>query len=172
MKRVLAAFLALALGIPAASVAAQDSSVVVRDTGQAVPDTLTEAQRDSIREASRPVSPMGALWRSLLVPGWGQAKLNRKLTGAVFITFEGISLGMAMKADRELDYARRTGSERVTSKEKERQDWLFLLGFNHLIAALEAYVSAHLWDFPPDIQLRALPGRGIEGGVTIPVRIP
>ena len=27
------------------------------------------------------ISPLNALWRSMLIPGWGQARLNRKLAG-------------------------------------------------------------------------------------------
>ena len=46
-----------------------------------------------------------------------------------------------------------------------------ILGFNHLMSALEAYVAAHLWDFPGDLQIRAGPGQ-VGGGVSVPVRIP
>jgi hypothetical protein len=118
------------------------------------------------------VSPLGALGRSILIPGWGQAKLNRKLTGAIFITVEAISLGMAIKAANELDYLRRTPPTRADAKANERDDWLVILGFNHLMAGLEAYVSAHLWDFPPDLKLQPMPGGGIAGSVSLPVRIP
>ena len=124
--------------------------------------------------ARAPVSPMGALWRSILLPGWGQAKLNRKLTGALFVAWEGVTLGMAIKSNHELGYLRRTGSSSVRAKEKERQDWLVLLAFNHLFAAIEAYVGAHLWDFPPDLDVRAapLPAGGTGVGMSIPIRIP
>ena len=46
-----------------------------------------------------------------------------------------------------------------------------LLGFNHLFAGLEAYVSAHLTDFPRDLQLQAVPG-GVGASVSIPFRAP
>jgi hypothetical protein len=117
---------------------------------------------------------MGALWRSILIPGWGQAKLNRKLTGALFVTWEGVTLGMSIKTSHELRYLRRTRSGSVSAKAKERQDWLVLLGFNHLFAAIEAYVSAHLWDFPDDLEVRAvpMPGGGVGATVRLPVRFP
>ena len=57
-----------------------------------------------------------------------------------------------------MDYLRRTGSERADSKRQEHEDWLVLLAFNHVFAALEAYVGAHLADFPGDLRLRAVPG--------------
>ena len=124
----------------------------------------------TIRYTRSPVSPMGALWRSLLIPGWGQARLNRRLTGALFVAWEGVTLGMSLKVSRELTYLRRTGSLRVRSKQKEREDWLVLLCFNHLFSAIEAYVSSHLWDFPGDLEVRPMPG-GIGGGVRLPVRL-
>lgn len=115
----------------------------------------------------RPVSPMGAFFRSLLIPGWGQAKLNRKLTGGIFVAWEGVTLGMTLKTSHELNYLRRTGSGRVEVKEQEKEDWIVLLAFNHLLSALEAYVSAHLWDFPGDLEMRAVPG-GVGGQMSLP----
>jgi hypothetical protein len=110
---------------------------------------------------------MGAFFRSLLLPGWGQAKLDRKLTGGIFVAWEGVTLGMALKTSHELNYLRRTGSGRVEVKQQEKEDWIVLLAFNHLLSALEAYVSAHLWDFPGDLEMRAVPG-GVGGRVSLP----
>jgi hypothetical protein len=151
---------------------AQDSTAAPRDS---VPAVVPAAPASTVPDTTYPrgpVSPMGALWRSMLVPGWGQAKLNRKLTGALFVTWEGVTLAMSIKTSHELRYLRRTGSASVGAKSKERQDWLVLLGFNHLFSAIEAYVSAHLWDFPDDLQIRAvpLPEGGVGAGVRLPLR--
>src|SRR5688572_10583652 len=97
--------------------------------------------------ARQPISPFNALWRSLLVPGWGQARLNRKLAGGMFVAWESVTLGMSLKTRRELDYLRRTSSARANDKRQEHEDWIVLLAFNHVFAGLEAYVSAHLSDF-------------------------
>ncbi len=118
------------------------------------------AAADSAVELRRPVSPMGAFWRSLLVPGWGQAKLNRKLTGGLFIAFEGLALGMVIKSSHQLSYMERTGDPNAEAKKGEREDWITLLVFNHLMSGPEAFVSAHLWDFPGDLELRATPSGG------------
>lgn len=184
--RLLLVAIVIALSGAASGVQAQDSvprapdSLPVRDTipvrESAEASRIAEAERarqDSILYGKTPVSPMGALWRSILIPGWGQAKLNRKLTGALFITWEGVTLGMALKSNHELQYLRRTRSGSVSAKEQERQDWLVLLAFNHLFAAIESYVSAHLWDFPDDLQLRAVPvPGGVGGSVNVPFRFP
>ncbi|HEX6105401.1 MAG TPA: hypothetical protein VFZ26_07445 [Gemmatimonadales bacterium] len=118
----------------------------------------------------RPISPMGAFWRSFLLPGWGQARLNRKLTGGIFVAWEGVTLGMSLKTRHELAYLRRTGSARAENKRREHEDWIVLLVFNHLFAGLEAYVSAHLADFPGDLRLQAVPG-GVGGTVSVPFRL-
>jgi hypothetical protein len=113
---------------------------------------------------------MNAMWRSLLIPGWGQARLNRKLVGGIFVAWEGVTLGMSLKTRSELSYLRRTGSARAEDKRQEHEDWIVLLAFNHVFAALEAYVSAHLADFPGDLRFEALPG-GVGAALTIPVKV-
>jgi hypothetical protein len=144
-------------GVRPSMAEAQDSLPPVADT---LATPTAPQPRDSISYARGPVSPMGAFWRSLLVPGWGQAKLDRKLTGALFIAWEGVTLGMALKATHELRYLEATGSGSVKAKKEEQQDWLILLGFNHLLSAMEAYVATHLWDFPGDLKIQAVPIRG------------
>jgi hypothetical protein len=114
---------------------------------------------------------MGAFWRSFVLPGWGQAKLNRRLTGGIFLAWEGVTLGMSLKTRQELEYLRRTNSGRAEDKRRQHEDWLVLLAFNHVFAGLEAYVSAHLADFPGDLRLQATPG-GVGGSVSIPIRVP
>jgi hypothetical protein len=39
--------------------------------------------------------------------------------------------------------------------------------FNHLFSGAEAFVSAHLRHFPPDLRLRAVPG-GIAVSLSLP----
>lgn len=158
-------------------VAAQDSTRTARDSASVTPPVAVPAPKppgaDSAGGSKPPVSPMGAMWRSILIPGWGQARLNRKLTGALFITWEGVTLGMSIKTSQELRYMERTNSAGLGAKRKEKQDWLVLLAFNHLFAAVEAYVSAHLWDFPQDLEIRAAPvPGGVGASVRLPVRIP
>jgi hypothetical protein len=116
------------------------------------------------------ISPINAFWRSFLLPGWGQARLNRKLTGGIFVAWEGVTLGMSLKTRHELAYLRRTGSARADNKRREHEDWIVLLAFNHLFAGLEAYVGAHLTDFPGDLKIRAVPG-GLGASVSVPIRL-
>ncbi len=142
---------------------APDSTIPARTEAPAAPD--------SVPVIRPPVSPMGAFWRSLLIPGWGQASLGRRTAGAFFLAAEGISLGMTISTSSQLRYLQQSGSERAESKSQQREDWLVLLGVNHLLAAMEAYVSAHLWDFPGDLTIQAAPS-GVAGAVSVPVRFP
>jgi hypothetical protein len=122
-----------------------------------------------------PISPMGALWRSILLPGWGQSILRRRVTGAFFVAWEGLTITMTLKSIHQLDYLRTVSTEedaesleRVDSKEAEVQDWAILLAFNHLLAAVEAFVAAQLWDFPEELQVQA----HFDGRLGLHVSIP
>jgi hypothetical protein len=127
-----------------------------QDTTQVVPPA----------DSSHLVRPMGAFWRSLLFPGWGQAATGRQTTGAIFVAWEGVTAMMTLKAQQEANYMKETGSANLRAKRQEVQDWLVLWVFNHLFSGAEAYVSAHLQDFPADLRIHAVP-RGI--GISVPL---
>ena len=113
----------------------------------------------------RGVRPMGAFLRSFVLPGWGQVATDRPVTGATFVAWEGVTIMMTMKAQQEANYFKAIHSANLRHKRQEVQDWLVLWVFNHFFSGAEAYVSAHLHDFPPDLKVRAFPG-GI--GISIP----
>jgi hypothetical protein len=118
-----------------------------------------------------PISPLGAFARSLVLPGWGQAVLGRRGTGAFFVFWEGITLTMTLKAAHQVRYLEDLGDqERLKSKKQEVQDWAVLVAFNHLVAGAEAFVSAYLWDFPVELDTRPLPQGAV--GIGLRVRIP
>lgn len=141
---------------PSDRLAAQDTTVT-RDSSHIV------LPSDTLRKGVR---PMGAFWRSFLIPGWGQAVTGRPTTGAAFVAWEGVAAMMTLKAQQEVNYFRSIHSKNLELKKQEVQDWAVLWVFNHLFAGAEAYVSAHLRDFPPDLKVRAFPG-GI--GVSFPI---
>jgi hypothetical protein len=133
-----------------------------------VPDTVPPVVSDSLR---RPVSPFGAFWRSFLIPGWGQLKVGRKITAGLFVVTEGITLGMSIKANRDLGYLRRIGADSadIAAKARAREDWYVLLVVNHLLAGLEAFIAAQLLDFPAELHVERAPGR-VDAGVSVPIR--
>ncbi len=156
-----AVLLVLAGGVPRGA-AAQD----VGDTTRAVVAPPTRPFLPAPDSAGR-VGPFGAMWRSMLLPGWGQAVNGRHVTGALFVAWEGLTAAMTLKARGEVRYFERVASPLLDAKRQEVQDWLVLWVFNHLFAGAEAFVSAHLRDFPGDLHLRAAP-RGVMLTVPLP----
>ncbi len=119
-----------------------------------------------------PVSPLGAFGRSMLLPGWGQAVLGRRVTGAVFVAWEGLTFTMFLKSLNQLHYQESIGAETVEDKRAEMQDWLVLLVFNHLLSGAEAYVSALLWDFPTDLEASVSPDGEVRVGLSLNLSLP
>src|SRR5437763_12895517 len=139
-----------------------------------VPDTtpprlVTSGALVVATDTAHRIRPMGAFLRSLLVPGWGQAATGRRVSGALFATWEGVSAMMTLKAQSAMHYLKETHSANLAAKRQEVQDWIVLWVFNHLFAGAEAFVSAHLQDFPKDLKIRAFPG-GL--GISLPVPRP
>lgn len=139
----------------------------IRLSAQTPPEALPRVAAAS--DSARYVGPVGALWRSLLIPGWGQAVTGRHVTGALFAVWEGTTIYMTLKAQQEADYFRTSGAPNLDAKRQEVQDWLVLWGFNHLFSGAEAFVAAHLRDFPKDLKVRAVPG-GIGIRLPLPAR--
>jgi hypothetical protein len=125
-------------------------------------DTMRD-RRDSVLMAGPPIRPKTALFRSLLVPGWGQASLDRGTAGAAYFAIEAGSIAMLIFAKKELVVAKRAARDstfvndstlgpppelggRVRVRSQQVQDWAALIFFNHLFSAADAFVSAHLWD--------------------------
>ena len=145
-------------------------------TPRAIPDSVVKTgdslvtrertRGDSIRPKP-PITPGGAFLRSLVLPGWGQAALQRNVTGGVFMTFEGIALTMVWKSSWQVRYAE-ARDKLVKSHKQELQDWLILLAFNHLMSGAEAYVSGHLYDFPASLKFQTLSHDRVGLGVSVP----
>ena len=121
------------------------------------------------------VRPMGAFVRSFILPGWGQAATGRRVTGSLFAAWEGVAAMMTLKAQSEYHYIKESGASNLeAAKRQQVQDWLVLWIFNHFFSGAEAFVSAHLQDFPKDLKIQAVPngaqGRGVGVGVSLPFR--
>jgi hypothetical protein len=149
--------LALVAAVPARPLAAQRT------------DTLRAASALPIArpDTAQPVKPVAALWRSLLLPGWGQAITGRDRAGAAFAVWEGVTVMMTVRAAQERRHMEEAGSANVGSKRQQVQDWIVLWVFNHLFAGADAFVGAHLQDFPGGLKLEALPG-----GLGVRLRVP
>ncbi len=160
----LAAMLA-ALPIPGASAQVADSARV----GPTARVAGTSDTSKAARPIGPPISPRRALLQSFLIPGWGQASLDRNTAGALFVALEATSIAMLVQSKRQLSIAREAARDsvldtgtgtyvanplaaRVRPRKRAVEDWTALLVFSHLIAAADAFVAAHLWDVPIQVQ--------------------
>lgn len=117
-----------------------------------------------------PVTPMGAFFRSLILPGWGQAAVDQPVRGAFYFTMEATSLWMLFKTQAKLDAARRAGDDDLASaRQDQKEDWMVMAVFWALFAGVDAWVSTHLWGFegvvipPPD----GSPGVAVQYSVPV-----
>ena len=142
-----------------------------RDTLITQADTVVSRPVTAI--ARPPISPRRAFLYSLLVPGLGQAKLDRGQAGAVFVGVEAVALALAAKSGKALDAARASRDSvivryiipagggdpepvyevpelgrRIASRRTQIEDWIAVLVFNHLFSGADAFVAAQLWDLP------------------------
>ncbi len=171
LRRALLAFVIVAL-LPPVARAQQPVSI---DT---VPPRL---------ERRAPLSPRKAFVTSLLVPGYAQSVLGRGRTGTLLVAFESVALVMIRESSAGLREARRNLADSVIvsyvdgsgnpairwertpfsralvrSRQEQVEDWIAVLAGNHLFAAIDAYVAAHLWDVPLEVGIRSSQGtRGL-----------
>jgi hypothetical protein len=134
---------------------------------------------DSVARIPRPpLSPRRAFLYSLALPGYSQSKLNRPTTGALFVLTESIALVMLRESAAELRQARRFRTDSLVTigfepngtpitqrsayndrlvdiRRGHVEDWIAFLIANHLFAAADAYVAAHLWDLPTQISVES-----------------
>ena len=166
---------------------APDTVPVVGDSlpvaGDSLPESAVitqaanlEAPADTGQEGEQaPVTPMGAFVRSLVIPGWGQAAVDQPGRGAFYFAAGTFSLFMVIKSQAELDAARRANPpdlERVDDKTGQRETWIVLWIFISLFAGVDAWVSAHLWDFEGEITPPDDGSPGVQFQYNVPVEGP
>jgi len=89
------------------------------------------------------------------------------VAGALFATWEGVTIMMTLRAKQEERYLQAAGSDGLPAKRQQVQDWLVLWIFNHLFAGADAFVAAHLQDFPRELKIEAGPAK-----VTVRLALP
>jgi hypothetical protein len=68
---------------------------------------IDTARIPMIEEAQAPITPRRAFLYSLVLPGAGQAKLNRSYAGASFVLVEAVALTLVHRSAEDLRIARR-----------------------------------------------------------------
>lgn len=128
-----------------------------------------------------PLTPKRAFLYSLALPGFGQSRLDRGSSGALFASVELTALVMLRRVNADLREAKayRTDSlptnftpvgdtvravarapgkytaDLIRTRRLHLEDWLAVVAFNHLFSGADAFVAAQLFDMP--VQLSAVP---------------
>jgi len=134
----------------------------------------TKTKKDSVSFKS----PKGALLRSAIIPGWGQLYLNKPVKSVLFISAEAFVIyktthynkiygyveetkdalgveawgeldekGKREKVKEKTEYDLKINSWRPREKRNKYSWWCFGI---YLIGMLDAYVDAHLLNFPDE----------------------
>ena len=176
------------------------STAPAQVAAQQVDSARVKAKPDSVRvraprapalltRLTPPITPKRAFLYSLALPGFGQSRLDRGVSGALFSGVELSAIAMLRHATVDLREARRYlgdslpvtftvngttatplsyGSNPYTedlirTRRLHVEDWMAVLAFNHLLAGADAFVSAQLWDVP--VKMAAVPRP--DGGVLV-----
>jgi len=146
----------------------QDSASSSTDSTSAV-SVVPSSPKSGKDSAGPPVSPMGALLRSMVVPGWGQAVVDQPVRGAFYFTMEAASLWMLFRTQAALDAAKRAGNEDLASaRQDQKEDWIVMAVFWSLFAGVDAWVSTHLWGFEGAV----VPPPGGSPGIAVQYSVP
>lgn len=123
------------------------------------PAAIDGAETDSV--AAKPHSPSGAMWRSVLFPGWGQL-YNRRYLKAVIIGGGEISLILgAWLQDQRYEKAKKDNDSIAADFYKnDRNKFYWWIAGTVIYSMADAYADGHLYDFELDRNLSA----GIDPG--------
>ena len=113
--------------------------VARRDT--AVIDTLKLLSDQPLK------SPVGAMWRSAILPGWGQV-YNQQYAKAVLVF--GVN-GLLLQ--RVLYYHRQWRRSRIRAYQEKRNTFTWYLGLAYLLTMVDAYVDAYLFEFDTAMEI-------------------
>ena len=140
-----------------------DSVVVVDQTPQANVDSIP------------PISPVVALLRSLILPGWGQASVGRPGRGAIYFGAGSAALLMVFRSQARLSAAKRAepvDEDLVDSLGRTKETWIVIYGFVAFFSALDAWVSTHFWHFEPEVVMPEDGGVSVQLSYRLPLGFP
>ena len=109
-------------------------------------------------------SPMGAMLRSALLPGWGQLYNRSYIKSGVVVAVHGFLLYKVLDNNRRwLDLRKVKDPGRYDAKDT-RNRYIWYTGLAYLLNLVDAYVDAYLFGFDDVIDLtwQPLPGQNSQ----------
>ena len=131
-------------------------------------DADLERQAQAVNDSTPPITPFGALVRSMVIPGWGQSAVGRPTRGAIYFAGASASMYMVFKSHGKLSAAQRAeppNDDLIDSRKRQRENWLVMYGFIAFVSALDAWVSTQFWDFEPELTVPD------EGEIALGIRL-
>ncbi len=127
-------------------------------------NTITNDQKIQDVKYVMTKSPTGALWRSFVLPGWGQIYVESYWKAPIFFLGAGtlayFSFWNSSKYQTDQLLYDKTKQNDPTNKTKldsldrykeyyrnNRDQCIFYIGLTYILSAVDAYVGAHLYDF-------------------------
>lgn len=155
-------FIMILMAVSAAAAAGADDSA--RVSGSITDSTITSIKYKSlfaehISDSTRSQNPTMALFKSMLIPGWGQVGNKKYIKAVVFAGLESLAFGAYWHYRTKAEDARTAfeaaagGSQAALYREyedarKERNRFAWYTGSLIFISMFDAYVDAHLIHFP------------------------
>ena len=152
--------------------------------------TQTQEKDTLLREKPLTKSPMGAVWRSIALPGWGQIYVDNYWKAPIFLLGGGACVYLIVWNNNryqkyqteynsfKLNYPNDKSGLDLLNRQKEyyrdnRDKSYFFLGITYVLAAIDAYVGAYLFDFEVDenIGVRISPYYRDNAGLTFSLKL-
>ncbi len=118
---------------------------------------------DSVNLEKRLIqNPTKALFKSLVIPGWGQLGNGRVKKAIIFAGLQGWCIGATIHYGNSASNFKREYTNAVPvvtrnqyyslykDRRQERNKYIFFLGLTTLVSVFDAYVDAHLSGSPAD----------------------
>lgn len=106
---------------------------------------------DSLVSPPKKKSATIAIFKSALLPGWGQWYNEQKLKAIIVFGGELVLMTNVMYFNQKVQASQTSGEKIFYEENRSRYVWWFFGVY--LLNLLDAYVDAHLWDFEigPDL---------------------
>ena len=134
------------------------------------PEDQPAAKTETVQDTLAGISPRTALLRSAILPGWGQYSNHRPVKALLFAAAAAASLSSAIAEVGSLDRA--ITPEEHQDRAARRNTRILLFAVTATLAAVDAYVDAHLADLEYlDLEVSFASGHpGADWGTTAMVR--
>ena len=135
------------------------------------PDTASVPGKSVVEIKSKPSppqrkSPMGAMVRSVVFPGWGQFYTGHPIKGGLIFCLESGLIAAAIIENGRASDIYRTDYQKYLGRIDKRNQYIWWTAGVVVYSMIDAYVDAHLFKFDEDnVDIGVAPSRDLGGAV-------